>query len=75
MLCGRTEWGVVDRAFDAEEFYYNIVELFELDPEDEWVVETLDWLDRCVSYDCCRCGATNNVPVRYLTVAPAVLKT
>jgi len=32
----------MDNNFDHEAFFDNIVELFEVDPNDEWVVETLD---------------------------------
>ncbi|KDR76066.1 hypothetical protein GALMADRAFT_139825 [Galerina marginata CBS 339.88] len=36
-------WGTEDSAFDYEAFYQNIVKMFEDDPEDCWVIETLDW--------------------------------
>jgi hypothetical protein len=36
-------WGQLDGAFDLKAFYDGIVELFEADPDDEWVVETLQW--------------------------------
>lgn len=32
--------------FDLEAFHTRCVELFETDPDDEWVVETLDYLTR-----------------------------
>ena len=37
-----------DGDFSLKEFYYNIVELFETDDGDEWVVDTLDWWTKCV---------------------------
>lgn len=38
-------WSIQDGHFDYIHFYYNIVEMFETDPEDPWVVSTLKWWD------------------------------
>lgn len=48
-LSSSTKW---DRVTKAEPYmhypslYYFIVDLFEADPEDEWAIETLAWLDK-----------------------------
>ena len=36
-------WTIDDGAFEYGVFYQNIVRMFESDPDDEWVKETLDW--------------------------------
>ena len=41
MLSASEQWSAVDEDFDMENFYNIIVKVFEHDPEDEWVLETL----------------------------------
>ena len=36
-------WTIDDGAFEYPVFYQNIVRMFESDPDDEWVQETLAW--------------------------------
>lgn len=36
-------WVMDDGAFEYEVFYQNIVQMFEGDPKDPWVVDTLEW--------------------------------
>ena len=36
-------WTIDDGAFEYPVFYQNIVRMFEMDPDDEWVQETLAW--------------------------------
>jgi hypothetical protein len=33
----------MDEKFDNKTFFNNILGLFETDPDDPWVIETLDW--------------------------------
>jgi hypothetical protein len=33
----------MDEKFDNRTFFNNIVRIFETDPDDPWVIETLDW--------------------------------
>jgi hypothetical protein len=40
VLSDVSQWGMQDGLFDYQEFYYNILELFER-PDDEWTKETL----------------------------------
>jgi len=35
--------------FSYEKFYENIVTLFEDDPEDPWVIDTLEWWNKYVN--------------------------
>lgn len=37
------QWGSTDNLFNLHEFYNTIVAMFEKDPDDPWVVETLEW--------------------------------
>ncbi len=48
-LSSDEEWGFIDNPFNYEAFYKNIVTLFEDDPEDQWVIETLEWWNECVN--------------------------
>lgn len=41
------EWGAEDGNFILEAFYKVIMELFE-DEEDQWVIDTLDWWNKCI---------------------------
>ncbi|KAJ7256044.1 hypothetical protein C8J57DRAFT_1721611 [Mycena rebaudengoi] len=43
LLC-TTDWAARNGPFDNENFFKQIVDLFRSDPEDEWAVETLAWL-------------------------------
>jgi hypothetical protein len=38
-----SQWGSYDGLFDLEMLYSTIVTMFESDPDDPWVVETLEW--------------------------------
>lgn len=38
-----SQWGSSDNLFNLEQFYDNIVVMFEKDPEHPWVIKTLDW--------------------------------
>jgi len=40
----------MDDNFDSEVFFKNIVKLFEDNPEDEWVVDTLEWWNKYVDH-------------------------
>jgi len=42
-------WGDIDGDFNQQRFFENIVSLFEMDPKDSWVVETLAWWNKYVS--------------------------
>ena len=46
MLNARNEWSTVDGNFDAEQFFLDIVALFEDDPTSDWAIQTLDWWDQ-----------------------------
>ncbi|KAG6839635.1 hypothetical protein C0991_000639 [Blastosporella zonata] len=39
-------WSIRNGTFNYQDFYSNIVSLFEEKPENPWVVETLDWWNR-----------------------------
>jgi hypothetical protein len=41
MLSSCEQWSAVDGEFKMEQFYDLITDLFERDPNDPWVVETL----------------------------------
>ncbi|KAG6818546.1 hypothetical protein H0H92_002622, partial [Tricholoma furcatifolium] len=36
-------WSMRDASFDYEMFYFNIVAIFEDEPDNPWVQETLHW--------------------------------
>jgi len=38
-----SQWGSYDGVFDLKAFYSTIVTMFESDPDDLWVIETLEW--------------------------------
>jgi hypothetical protein len=40
-LSSMSEWGLQDMAFNLQDFYYNILFLFEDEKEDDWASETL----------------------------------
>ena len=40
------EWGEVDGNFNQKRFFESIIGVFEEDPEDEWVIDTLKWWDK-----------------------------
>ena len=42
-LCSEDDWRLDDGLFEKKEFFNVIVEMFELDPEDEWCKDTLAW--------------------------------
>jgi len=48
-LSSDEEWGFIDNPFNYEAFYKNIVTIFEDDPEDPWVIDTLEWWNECVN--------------------------
>lgn len=41
--------GDIDGDFNQQRFFENIMSLFEMDPKDSWVVETLAWWNKYVS--------------------------
>ena len=43
VLSSISQWGSYDGVFDLEALYGTIVTMFESDPDDPWVVETLEW--------------------------------
>ena len=42
-LCATEQWLRFDSHFDNEVFFNNIVDLFETNEGDAWVIETLAW--------------------------------
>ena len=42
-LSSMAQWGSSDNLFNVQLFYDAIVEMFERDPNDPWVVDTLEW--------------------------------
>jgi hypothetical protein len=42
-LSSMSQWGSYDGVFDLKAFYSTIVTMFESDPDDLWVIETLEW--------------------------------
>jgi hypothetical protein len=42
-LSSMSQWGSSDNLFNLQLFYDAIVEMFERDPNDSWVIETLQW--------------------------------
>jgi hypothetical protein len=42
-LCDKDNWRLDDGLFNNEEFFHIIVCLFETDPDDDWVKDTLQW--------------------------------
>jgi hypothetical protein len=46
MLSSTEQWSILDDDFNAETFFNNIVDLFERDPDDPWVVDTLAFWDK-----------------------------
>ena len=38
-----SQWGSCDNLFNLRMFYDAIVEMFERDPKDPWIVDTLAW--------------------------------
>jgi hypothetical protein len=47
-MLSTSDWTSKDGSYDYEKMFDSIVDLFETDPTDPWVVETLEWLQRCV---------------------------
>ncbi|KAH9984125.1 hypothetical protein BJV77DRAFT_216914 [Russula vinacea] len=47
-LCSLEKWNRHDGDFNHEKLYNNIVTLFEHDPDDPWVIKTLDWWNSVV---------------------------
>ena len=48
-LSSMSQWGSSDNLFNIQLFYDAIVEMFERDPKDSWVVDTLEWWNEYVS--------------------------
>ncbi len=48
-LSSMSQWGSSDNLFNIQLFYDTIVEMFERDPKDSWVVDTLEWCNEYVS--------------------------
>jgi hypothetical protein len=48
-LSSDEEWGLGDNTFSYKAFYDNIITLFEDDLEDPWVIETLEWWNKCIN--------------------------
>ena len=48
-LSSMSQWGSSDNLFNIQLFYDTIVEMFERDPKDSWVVDTLKWWNEYVS--------------------------
>jgi hypothetical protein len=46
MLGSTEQWLTMDGDFNLQTFYNLIVELFEREPDDPWVVETLSFWNR-----------------------------
>ena len=44
-----SQWGSSNNLFNIQLFYDAIVEMFERDPKDSWVVDTLEWWNEYVS--------------------------
>jgi hypothetical protein len=44
-LCDKDDWRLGDALFNKEAFFHVIVRLFETDPDDDWVKDTLQWWD------------------------------
>jgi hypothetical protein len=44
-LCDKDDWRLGDALFSKEDFFHVIVRLFEIDPDDDWVKDTLQWWD------------------------------
>jgi len=42
-LCDKDNWRLDDGLFNKEEFFNIIVRLFESDPDDDWVKDTIQW--------------------------------
>jgi hypothetical protein len=42
-LSDKDDWRLDDGLFKKEEFFHMIVCLFETDPDDDWVEDTLQW--------------------------------
>ena len=42
-LSSMSQWGSCDNLFNLRMFYDAIVEMFERDPKDPWIVDTLAW--------------------------------
>ncbi|KAG6829760.1 hypothetical protein H0H87_010311 [Tephrocybe sp. NHM501043] len=40
-------WSICDALFDYKIFYFNIIAVFENEPENPWVQETLHWWNDC----------------------------
>ncbi|THG95369.1 hypothetical protein EW026_g6274 [Hermanssonia centrifuga] len=48
-FCGSmVAWCEHDGTFSLRDFYYYIIALFEMDPDSDWTVGTLDWWDKQV---------------------------
>jgi hypothetical protein len=42
------QWNSTHDLFDLHDFYNTIVATFEMNPDDPWVVETLEWWNEYV---------------------------
>ena len=42
-LCDKDDWRLDDGFFNKQDFFQTIVSLFETDPEDAWVGDTIQW--------------------------------
>jgi hypothetical protein len=42
-LSSMSQWGSSDNLFNLQLFYDAVVEMFERNPKDPWVVDTLEW--------------------------------
>ena len=42
-LSSMSQWGSSDNLFNLQLFYDAIVEMFKRDPDDPWVLDTLEW--------------------------------
>ena len=40
-----SQWKSYDNLFSLQRFYDSIIALFEVDPQDPWVIDTLEWWD------------------------------
>jgi hypothetical protein len=48
LLNSTEHWTALDGNFNLEVFYNLIVDLFEQDPNDPWVVDTLEFWNKCI---------------------------
>ncbi|KAJ6572483.1 hypothetical protein DFH09DRAFT_1362442 [Mycena vulgaris] len=47
-MISSADWSIKDGSYDYEKLFTSVVALFETDPADPWVVETLAWLQQAV---------------------------